>query len=69
MISRIILELENPGDSRTMFRVFIDDALVGENLTAVQAHIFISEALDRITDPPAPKPEQASTKKARLKGN
>jgi hypothetical protein len=51
MISRIVLELENPGDSRTMFRIFIDDALVGENLTAVQAHIIVGEALDRITIP------------------
>jgi hypothetical protein len=51
MISRIILELENPGDSRTMFRIFIDGALVGENLTAVQAHIIVGEALDRITIP------------------
>jgi hypothetical protein len=58
MISRIILELESPGDSWTMFRIVIDDLLFGENLTAVQAHIIVGEALDRITDPPAPKPER-----------
>jgi hypothetical protein len=50
-IERIILELETPGDSRSLFRLRLDDKVVGENLTAVQAHLLVGEILDRITPP------------------
>ena len=49
MICRILVELETPGDSRTLFRLLIDDKVVGRGLTAVQAHILVGEVLDRIT--------------------
>ena len=42
MINRICVELETPGDSRTMFRLLINGAAVGEGLTAVQASISSS---------------------------
>ena len=61
MANRSILELETPGDSRTMFRVLVDGALVGENLTAAQAHIIVSQALDRITRCGPHKAEQATS--------
>jgi hypothetical protein len=51
MINRIVLELETPGDSRTLFRLSVGDNVVGESLTAVQAHILIGEVLDRIALP------------------
>ena len=51
MISRILVELETPGDSRTLFRLLIDEKVVGRGLTAVQAHILVGEVLDRITLP------------------
>jgi len=51
MIGRILVELETPGDSRSMFRLRIDDKVVGDNLTAVQAHLLVGEVLDRITLP------------------
>jgi hypothetical protein len=55
MVSRITLETETPGDSRTMFRLLIDKVVVGEGLTAVQADLLVGEILDRITLPrPAP---------------
>lgn len=50
-VERIIVELEIPGDSRSMFRLRLDDAIVGENLTAAQAHLLVGEILDRITIP------------------
>jgi hypothetical protein len=50
-VKRIIIEAETPGDSRTMFRLILDDKVVGENLTAAQAHLLIGEVLDRITLP------------------
>ena len=50
-IERIVIELETPGDSRSMFRLRLDDATVGENLTAAQAHLLVGEILDRITLP------------------
>ena len=50
-IERIVIELETPGDSRSMFRLRLDDAIVGEGLTAAQAHILVGEILERITLP------------------
>jgi hypothetical protein len=49
-VERIVIELETPGDSRDLFRLRLDDK-VGENLTAVQAHLLVGEILDRITLP------------------
>ena len=51
MIGRILVEFETPGDSRTMFRLRIDDKVVAGGLTAVQAHLLVGEVLDRITLP------------------
>ena len=51
MIERIVIETETPGDSRTMFRVEMDRLMIGENLTAAQAHFIVGEVLDRITLP------------------
>jgi hypothetical protein len=50
-IERIVIALETPGDSRSMFRLLLDDAVIGENLTAAQAHLLVGEILDRITLP------------------
>jgi hypothetical protein len=50
-VKRIVVELETPGDSRTMFRLGLDDKIIGENLTAVQAHLLVGEILDRISIP------------------
>jgi hypothetical protein len=61
MIERIVIETETPGDSRTMFRVRMDDLLLGESLTAAQAHLIVGEVLDRITLPrPAKKHSEPS---------
>jgi hypothetical protein len=35
---QIVVEAETPDDSRTMFRLRVDEALVADGLTAVQAH-------------------------------
>jgi hypothetical protein len=51
MIERIVIETETPGDSRTMFRVRMDDLVIGQNLTAAQAHLIVGEVLDRIALP------------------
>jgi hypothetical protein len=48
IIERIVIEAETPGDSR-MFRVRMDDLVLGENLSAAQAHLIVGEVLDRIT--------------------
>jgi hypothetical protein len=61
MIERIVIETETPGDSRTMFRVLMDRLVIGENLTAAQAHLIVGEVLDRITLPrPSKKPSEQS---------
>jgi hypothetical protein len=63
MIGRILVELETPGDSRTLFRLLIDDKVVGRGLTAVQAHILVGEVLDRISLPRQRMPEPQSAKR------
>jgi hypothetical protein len=54
-VERIVIELETPGDSRSMFRLRLDDTVVGESLTAAQVHILVGEILGRITVPPSGK--------------
>jgi hypothetical protein len=57
---QIVIEAETPDDSRTMFRLRIDENLIAEDLTAVQAHILVGEILDRIALPkPAAKAKKA----------
>ncbi len=51
MINRISIELETPGDSRSMFRLLLDDKAIAEGLTAAQAHVLVGEVLDRIARP------------------
>jgi len=53
MVRQIVIELETPGDSRTMFRLRIDKNLIADGLTAVQAHILVGEILERIALPKA----------------
>ena len=50
-VEQIVIELETPGNSRSLFRLRLDKKVVGENLTAAQAHLLIGEILDRITLP------------------
>ena len=50
-VERIVIELESPGDSRSLFRLRLDDKVAGENLTAAQTHLLVGEILDRITLP------------------
>jgi hypothetical protein len=50
-IARIVIELETPGDSRSMFRLRLDNTIVGEGLTAAQAHLLVGDILNRITLP------------------
>jgi hypothetical protein len=48
-VERILIELETPGDLRSLFRLRLDNKVVEENLTAVQAHLLVGEILHRIT--------------------
>jgi hypothetical protein len=47
----IAIEPESPGDSATLFRLRIDQRVVGEELTAAQTHLLIGEILGRIVLP------------------
>jgi len=47
----IAIEPESPGDSATLFRLRIDQRVVGEKLTAAQTHLLIGEILGRIALP------------------
>jgi hypothetical protein len=59
MVRQVVIEAEAPGDSRTMFRLRIDENLIDEGLTAVQAHILVGEISDRIA---VPKPAETNKK-------
>jgi hypothetical protein len=50
-VERIVIEFQTPGDSGSLFRLRLDNKVVGENLTAVQTHLLVGEILDRITLP------------------
>ena len=62
VVRQIVIEVETPGDSRTMFRLRMDANLIAEGLTAVQAHILVGETLDRIA-PPRPIETNEKTRK------
>ena len=51
MVRQITIELETPGNSRTMFRLRIDGSLIADDLPAAQAHLLVGEILERITLP------------------
>ena len=46
---RIIIEPEEPGDSRALFRLLVGEKVVAEGMTAVQIHILVGEVLEQIT--------------------
>ena len=52
---KIAIETETPNDSRSMFRVLLDDKTIGANLTAVQAQLVVAEIIERFVLPPRPK--------------
>jgi hypothetical protein len=56
MLRQIKIEVETPGDSRTMFGLRIDANVIAERLTAAQTHLLIGEILDRIA---LPKPGES----------
>ena len=47
----IAVEAELAGDSRTMFRLRVNGKVVGEKLTAAQAHLLVGDFLERIALP------------------
>jgi hypothetical protein len=46
---RIIIEPEQPGDSRALFRLLIGENVVAEGMTAAQIHILVGDILERVT--------------------
>ena len=47
----IAVEAELAGDSRMMFRLRVNGKVVGEKLTAAQAHLLVGSFLERIVLP------------------
>ena len=42
---RIIIEPEEPGDSRALFRLVVGEKVVAEGMTAAQIHILVGDIL------------------------
>jgi hypothetical protein len=53
---KITIEEETPDDFRTLFRISLGPKIVGEHLTAVQAHLLVGEIFERIALPLQIKP-------------
>ena len=51
--AKVSFEAQSPGDSRSLFRLRIDEKLIAENLTAAQLHLLIGEILQLVTLPSA----------------
>ena len=49
--AEIRIQAETPGDSASLFQLIIDEKIVGEHLTAAQAHLLIGEILGRVALP------------------
>jgi hypothetical protein len=47
----ITIEPETRGDSRSLFRLFVNHRLVGERLTAVEAHGLVGDLLENAALP------------------
>jgi hypothetical protein len=47
----VTIEAESPDDPNSLFRVQVDGELVGETLTAAQAHILLGEILEKAVLP------------------
>jgi hypothetical protein len=65
--SEICIQAETPGDSASLFRLLIDQKIVGESLTAAQAHLLVGEILGRVALPaqdkvPLDKPDASNDK-------
>jgi hypothetical protein len=48
---RIVIELEAPGDSRTMFRLLVGEKVVADGMTAAQTHLLVGDILERLALP------------------
>jgi hypothetical protein len=46
---RIIIEPEEPGDSRALFRLLVGEKVVAEGMTAAQIHILVGDILEKMT--------------------
>jgi hypothetical protein len=51
--AKVSFEAQSPGDSRSLFRLRIDEKLIAENLTAAQLLLLIGEILQLVTLPSA----------------
>jgi hypothetical protein len=51
---KIIIELEQPEDSRSLFRLRVGDRVVAEAMTAAQIHVLVGDILEKMTLQKAP---------------
>ena len=64
---KVAIETETPTDSSSMFRVLLDDKLIGSDLTAVQAQLVVAEIIERLVL--QPRPTSGSAKGAKTVPN
>jgi hypothetical protein len=49
ILEGITIEPETRGDPGSLFRVFVNHRLIGDRLTAAEAHVLVGDILERTT--------------------
>jgi hypothetical protein len=59
---QLVLEAEEPGNSRSLFRVTLNGKVIASALTAAQAHLIVGDALEAFVMPGARRRHVGATK-------
>jgi hypothetical protein len=46
---KLIIEHEDPGDSRALFRLLVGERVVAQGMTSAQIHILVGDILEKMT--------------------
>jgi hypothetical protein len=59
---QLLLEAEDPKNSRSLFRVTLNGKVIASGLTAAQSHLIVGEALEAFVMPGAGRRRVGATK-------
>jgi hypothetical protein len=59
---QLLLEAEEPGNPRSLFRITLNGKVIARSLTAAQAHLIVGDALEAFVMPSAGRRHVGATK-------
>ena len=59
---QLVLEAEEPGNPRSLFRVTLNGKVIARSLTAAQAHLIVGDVLEAFVVPSARRRHEEVTK-------